>query len=282
MAIHVNGETENQRNGAHVNGHNLAYNPFHQQELRAINDDRKSKNSILTHLNGCQDIKEYDCSQEEHDWSLREAGRIVPLDTSGDDEFSKIQYKVLQGIEACVHDKISEVAEIQPTTVAVASWDGRLSYKELDRMTDALANHLHECGVSRGTLVPLCFEKSMWTTVSMISVLKAGGAVVPLDAAHPVERLLGLVEEVSATIVLTGSQFSKIFVGHVSTIISDVPTLIESLLPRYAGVLGEKAQAHDPAFVLFTSGFVNLRVTNSWKRFTDAGIFPGPLGNPKV
>jgi acyl-coenzyme A synthetase/AMP-(fatty) acid ligase len=41
-------------------------------------------------------------------------------------------------------------------------------------MTAALANHLRSRGVRRGSLVPICFEKSMWTIIAMLAVMKPG------------------------------------------------------------------------------------------------------------
>ncbi|KAE8823687.1 hypothetical protein HRS9122_10456 [Pyrenophora teres f. teres] len=55
----------------------------------------------------------------------------------------------------------------------------------LDGLSTKLAGYLVKIGVKPGDVVPLCFEKSMWTVVAMLAVLKAGGAFAPLDPDHP-------------------------------------------------------------------------------------------------
>ncbi|WQF86830.1 Putative AMP-dependent synthetase/ligase domain-containing protein [Colletotrichum destructivum] len=77
---------------------------------------------------------------------------------------------------------------------------------ELDRYFTALANHLHRLGVGPEVVVPVCFKKSAWAIVSMMGILKAGGAFVPLDAAHPPARLLEIIGQVGARLVLTSKE----------------------------------------------------------------------------
>jgi non-ribosomal peptide synthetase component F len=55
-------------------------------------------------------------------------------------------------------------------------------------LSERLAYYLVGLGIGPEIMVPLCFEKSMWTIVAMLSVLKAGGVFVPLDLSHPVWR----------------------------------------------------------------------------------------------
>ena len=93
-------------------------------------------------------------------------------------------------VERCVHEMIEERAQAQPSAPAVCAWDGELTYGELDQLATRLAGRLVDLGVGPDMLVPLCFEKSMWTTVAMLGVLKAGGGFVlarplPSRAATP-------------------------------------------------------------------------------------------------
>ena len=161
--------------------------------------------------------------------------------------------EVPRGLDACIQSLLHQQVESRSTSDAVVCWDGSVTYVELHRMTNSLAKHLQSHGVGLGSKVPLCFEKSLWMTISMISVLKAGGAFVPLDAAHPAHRLLDITKDVHATVVLSGSQFAHVFDGQVPTIISNVATLVKTLGEEEGGVCTE-LQPNDPAFILFTSG----------------------------
>ena len=94
-----------------------------------------------------------------------------------------------QRIEDCVHNVFADQVARRPAAPAISGWDGEFTYKELDDLSTQLAIHLTSLGVGPEVLVPLCFEKSTWTIVATMAVLKAGGACVPLDPTHPPSRL---------------------------------------------------------------------------------------------
>ncbi|KAI8280597.1 Nonribosomal peptide synthase [Colletotrichum sp. SAR11_57] len=91
------------------------------------------------------------------------------------------------GRAKCIHQVISVTASSQPSTTAVSSWDGDLTYGELERLSSALAVSLRHLGVRREVFVPLIFDKSKWAIVAMLGVLKAGGAYFFLNPTHPVQ-----------------------------------------------------------------------------------------------
>lgn len=105
-------------------------------------------------------------------------------------------------VEQCAHELIFQRTLAQPEAPAVCSWDGGLSYPELDSYANNLAKHLVRMGVGPETFVPLYFEKSRWTTVAMLAVLKAGGAFTLLDLSHPKDRLQQICQELSASIAI--------------------------------------------------------------------------------
>ncbi|KAJ5230977.1 hypothetical protein N7489_011685 [Penicillium chrysogenum] len=96
---------------------------------------------------------------------------------------------VLSAVNACVHDLIASTVRRQPEALAVCAWDGELTYSQLDALSTRLAYVLIARGVGAEVIVPLCFEKSMWTPVAMLGVMKAGGASVAMDTSQPEERL---------------------------------------------------------------------------------------------
>ncbi|CVL02221.1 uncharacterized protein FMAN_08290 [Fusarium mangiferae] len=109
---------------------------------------------------------------------------------------------VPEQIKRCVHDIFTDIAASQPDAQAVCSWDGQLTYGELDRLSTALAGKLSSSGVQVGTIVPLCFHKSMWTIVALLGVLKAGGAFLLLDPSLPEKRLQYMVQTVNPNLIL--------------------------------------------------------------------------------
>ncbi|KAI0106221.1 hypothetical protein GGR51DRAFT_571523 [Nemania sp. FL0031] len=113
-------------------------------------------------------------------------------------------------VDEFVDNLIGKRCLAQPSAQAVNAWDGNFTYGELSKFSDLVAAQLKSRGVGPNSLVLLCFEKSRWTVVAQLAVLKAGGAFLPLDASHPVERLKDICIEARASIVLTSEQKSDL------------------------------------------------------------------------
>lgn len=101
-----------------------------------------------------------------------------------------------------VEEIFSERLKAWPLAIAIDAADFRLTYQQLDELSSAFASCLRAFGVSRGNLVPLCLEKSGAMIIAILGVLKAGGAFVPMEVDHPVERMRYIVREVGANIIL--------------------------------------------------------------------------------
>ncbi|CAG7952942.1 unnamed protein product [Penicillium salamii] len=105
--------------------------------------------------------------------------------------------------DTCIQELISEQVRRNPAAQAICSWDGDLSYEEVERYSTLVAHHLVSLGVKIGQIVPLCFEKSRWTIVGVLGVVKAGGAIVLMDPSQPLERRQTIAEQVNATLIVT-------------------------------------------------------------------------------
>ena len=103
----------------------------------------------------------------------------------------------------CVPQLIHEQAFQRPQSAAIDSWDGNLTFDELDSLSSAMVTQFNRHGVGRGVFVPLCFEKSKWMVLAMIAVMKAGGAFVLLDPSYPISRLRQMCAAVNATMVVS-------------------------------------------------------------------------------
>jgi amino acid adenylation domain-containing protein len=110
-------------------------------------------------------------------------------------------------IRSTVHELFKQRVLESPESQAVQSWDGVLTYTELDVLSSRLSSQLLQAGACLSDCIPLCFEKSVWTVVAMLSVLKTGCSFLLMDVSHPTSRLQTLSSEVNATLVL--SSFSQ-------------------------------------------------------------------------
>jgi amino acid adenylation domain-containing protein len=101
------------------------------------------------------------------------------------------------------HEWVQRWAARDPRARAVTC-DGRtLHYGVLNRRANRLAHHLRALGVGQDTVVALCLERSTDAVVALLAVLKAGGAYLPLDPAHPAERLARMVRDTAPALIVT-------------------------------------------------------------------------------
>lgn len=148
--------------------------------------------------------------------------------------------------------KFEENVSIRPDAQAVEAWDGSWTYKELDDITNRLAYHFCTMGVGPEVIVPHCFQKSCWAVITMMSIVKAGGAFVGLDPSHPVKRLERFISAVDATIVCTNAENSHLFRNVEKLVIVD-QQLVDSL-PDMPGRPCSEVRPSNTACVVFTSG----------------------------
>ncbi|CEL09818.1 hypothetical protein ASPCAL12947 [Aspergillus calidoustus] len=152
-----------------------------------------------------------------------------------------------------LHDMCLQHARTAPNAPAVVSWDGDLTYAELDDLTSRLACYLVEHGVRRGSFVVSCFAKSTWAIVSRLAILKAGGAYISIDARDPPAYLQSIIRRASVAIMLTSPEYVERFRSTVDHIVEVTRASLNSLpvqaTPACAGIRPE-----DPCLILFTSG----------------------------
>jgi amino acid adenylation domain-containing protein len=102
-----------------------------------------------------------------------------------------------------VHRLIARQARSTPTAVALRQGTVKVYYAELDLRANRLANRLRALGVGPGSVVGVCLPRTPDIAVSVLAVLKAGGAYLPLDPRYPVERLRFMLDDAAAAVVLT-------------------------------------------------------------------------------
>ena len=185
----------------------------------------------------------------------------VSLTTDQDlDQIWQWNSDVLGGVDGCVHELIAEAAKTHPESTAVCAWDGELTYGRLEDVSSAIAGYLVDLGVRRNTIVPLCFEKSLYVPVAMLGVLKAGAAVLLLDSTLPASRLQVIVQQVDPMVILSsatnealasqlgGSDTKTVVLGPESTFMSDSAPSPASPPPQV------HVAPSDLLYAVFTSG----------------------------
>ncbi|KAF2716895.1 acetyl-CoA synthetase-like protein [Polychaeton citri CBS 116435] len=170
------------------------------------------------------------------------------------DHIWTLNAKVPKAVDQCVHELIAEITVEQPSAPAICAWDGKLTYKELDALSDRLAHYLVGRGVGPKVIVPLCFSKSMWTPIAVLGVMKAGGASLILDVTQPVERLNAIIHQVRPKVIVSSPNDYRVArsISPIAPVLLDQKHLLQYRSDETNALPVVKPS--DPLYVVFTSG----------------------------
>jgi amino acid adenylation domain-containing protein/thioester reductase-like protein len=154
--------------------------------------------------------------------------------------------------ELCIHELILEQVERTPESVAVQFENESLTYQELDKRADELANILVAQGIKPGTLAGIFVNRSIEMLVGLLGVLKAGGAYLPLDPAFPPGRLAFMVEDSGAAAILTQTNLLPELPENSAKIIclDDLPKPLSTTSNKKSF----NVKPDNLAYVIYTSG----------------------------
>jgi amino acid adenylation domain-containing protein len=151
--------------------------------------------------------------------------------------------------------------------VAVDYGDRRLRYRELEEMSNNLANFLIASGAAKGSIVAIIVEDNVEAIIAIIAALKAGCVFVPLDPNLPETRLASMVAEVSPKWFIVESKFFNRIpmapgAGVICVDSGDAPDNGRGDLTYLKGYAGYRnienpdlpCQPNDMCYIYFTSG----------------------------
>jgi len=160
-----------------------------------------------------------------------------------------------------VQHYLTDSAKRFPHKIAVKYHDDEVTesvtWQELDNFTDAFASHLQACGVTKGDMIAFYMPKSVGAIKSLLSIVKASAAYIPLDYNTPENRLAAILQESQAKIVIVNqysayraSEIFNKFGQHIKVINIDTFNFDSSRPTRPV----DNTISVDLAYVLFTSG----------------------------
>ncbi|MCI8212140.1 non-ribosomal peptide synthetase, partial [Pseudomonas sp. S25] len=151
-----------------------------------------------------------------------------------------------------VHQRIEQLAGQTPDATALIFGKQTLSFAELNQQANRLAHRLIEEGVGPDVIVGIALERGLEIVVSLLAVLKAGGAYAPLDPEYPQERLAYLMRDSRMALLLSDSVLRQRL-----PIPDDLAVLEVDQLDNRAQPVTNPAVALHPdhlAYVIYTSG----------------------------
>lgn len=145
-------------------------------------------------------------------------------------------------------------ANLQPDAVALIMKGEKLTYREVLSRSSKLAAQLVARGVGSNTAVALLLDRSVEMIVAILGVLQAGGAYVPMDPAHPEDRIRFMLEDSKAVCLITKQSLLS-GIGPTAIPVFDVEDECFEDSPDVERAL-ERVQAasRDLAYMIYTSG----------------------------
>ncbi|KGO64902.1 Acyl transferase/acyl hydrolase/lysophospholipase [Penicillium italicum] len=148
--------------------------------------------------------------------------------------------------------RLDEVALRYPGRVALKNHDGRsLSYAEVQRRIDVIANELLRNGVDTGTRVGVFQSPSADWICSLMAILRVGGTYIPLDKKVGMDRLAMIMKETQAPTVLVDTN-SMADYAHLRTTAKAIDVC--SLNNPTSQAVQNMAAPSQTAVIMYTSG----------------------------
>jgi len=148
-----------------------------------------------------------------------------------------------------IHQLFTQQATQTPDAPAVRMEEDWLTYGELERRSNQLANVLWELGVKGETIVAVCLERHAGLLITLLGILKAGAAYLPLAPTLPSDRLVWMLTDSGAEFIVTEESVADRIPASSAKIVS-----FDQL-----GVASDQNQqplplSHQLAYLIYTSG----------------------------
>lgn len=155
-----------------------------------------------------------------------------------------------------LHQIIERQVLASPNAPALLYEGAILSYGELNRRANKVANYLIGIGVGPNELVGVCAHRSIEMVVALLGTLKAGGAYLPLDPEYPLERLEQMLKDAQPRAIFTLEKLRNAFPSEIPALCLDSEWQTMAGLPDTNPLVSLKPT--DAAYVIYTSGSTGI------------------------
>ena len=160
------------------------------------------------------------------------------------------------GLDKTLVQWIEEQVAKTPNNTALSFGHESLTYQELNARANQLAFYLRSLGVKPETLVVVSLERSLELPVTLLGIIKAGGAYLPIDPNYPEERINFMLSDADASIIITNSKHAYKYKNCANSrnklITLDIDWITISSQP--CENLIQYITPNNAAYVIYTSG----------------------------
>lgn len=149
-----------------------------------------------------------------------------------------------------IADMFEELVQTIPDHTAVVFKDKKYTYRELDEISDRLGKYIASQGIGSEDVVSILIPRCEYMAIAPMGVIKAGAAYQPLDPTYPRDRLMYMMEDSSAKLLIVDRELLPLVDGYKGPVL--FTDQIWQLEDR--DVVLKKPQLHDLFILLYTSG----------------------------
>ncbi|KAL4881917.1 acetyl-CoA synthetase-like protein [Aspergillus karnatakaensis] len=156
-----------------------------------------------------------------------------------------------------IHGLVNRHYRERPSHIAVSSTLGDITYEELGKRSAAIAQKLRDHGVVAGGIVGFCAEKSGFSIIVLLAILRAGACYLPISTSSPVDRMHYIAQKAELQVLVVESAMLERLKGNAGFL--NVQMLTPSSLENFEVLPND--WTHEPfmdpsqlAYIMFTSG----------------------------
>ncbi len=186
-------------------------------------------------------------------------GKLPLLDDAARAQIYEIgSGEAADGGSDCVHYRFERQATETPDAIALAGDGVAVTFGELNERANRLAHHLLDLGVERDQPVGLCMRRSPETVGALLAIMKAGGGYVPINFAHPPERIAHQLAEAGVGVLVVEEALLEHLPTSTAMDVVCVDRDAEEIAARSSENPPARSQPQDLAYVIYTSGSTGL------------------------
>ena len=188
---------------------------------------------------------------------LRDIELVTPLQIALLDSFNQtdVDYDATQTVVSLFRTQAAKT----PDNIAVVYQDTRLTYREVDERSNAIAAEIDKI-VNRQSsnrqsepVVSILINRSEWMVLASLGVLKAGCAYQPLDPSYPQERLNFMMKDANAAVLIADEDLRPIVNEYTGPVLLTKELSTNELLSTFNSQLST-VKPNDLFILLYTSG----------------------------
>ncbi len=176
--------------------------------------------------------------------SLLDENQTTLLDSFNQND---VPYDNTQNIVSLFRQQVAMV----PDNIAVVYHDVRLTYKQVDEISERIAQHIVSLGLGSEDVVSVLIPRCEWMALASLGVLKAGCAYQPLDPSYPAERLNFMMQDASAKLLIADEELRPLVNEYQGQVLftKDIDSLPAATTPVQADITPSSL-----FIMLYTSG----------------------------